>query len=345
MRASAPLRILLLFGMAVSATGAELPRLALDASPGLHASQLAVVINEADPLSVRIGDYYVSQRRIPSGNVIRVRLPADSPVLTPEQFAALYADVMRQTPQSVQAFALTWRQPYRVACMSITTAFAAGFDRAFCSEGCTPTRRSPYFNSRSRSPWTDFGWRPTMALAAANFDAAKALIDRGIAADHSFPAGTAYLLKTSDSARSVRAPLFPVAADLLGSRFVIDVREADSLRGARDVMFYFTGLAHVPDIDRNRYLPGAIADHLTSIGGNLVNSSQMSALRWLEAGATASYGSVTEPCNFPEKFPNPVVVMDRYLAGETLIEAYWKGVAWPGQGIFIGEPLAAPFAF
>jgi hypothetical protein len=26
-----------------------------------------------------------------------------------------------------------------------------------------------------------------------------------------------------------------------------------------------------------------------------------------------------------------------------LIEAYWKSVAWPGQGIFIGEPLARPF--
>ena len=33
----------------------------------------------------------------------------------------------------------------------------------------------------------------------------------------------------------------------------------------------------------------------------------------------------------------------RYMRGETLIEAYWKSVAWPGQGLFIGEPLAAPF--
>ena len=32
------------------------------------------------------------------------------------------------------------------------------------------------------------------------------------------------------------------------------------------------------------------------------------------------------------------------LHGETLIESYWKSVAWPQQGLFIGEPLAAPFA-
>jgi hypothetical protein len=70
----------------------------------------------------------------------------------------------------------------------------------------------------------------------------------------------------------------------------------------------------------------------------------MSSLRWLEAGATGSYGAVVEPCNYPAKFPVPAVVMAHYLQGETLIEAYWKSVQMPGQGIFIGEPLARPFA-
>ena len=36
--------------------------------------------------------------------------------------------------------------------------------------------------------------------------------------------------------------------------------------------------------------------------------------------------------------------MAHYLQGETLIEAYWKSVLMPGQGLFIGEPLARPFA-
>ena len=42
-------------------------------------------------------------------------------------------------------------------------------------------------------------------------------------------------------------------------------------------------------------MPGALADHLTSSGGMLTDSGQMSALRWLEAGATGSYGTVIEP--------------------------------------------------
>ena len=94
----------------------------------------------------------------------------------------------------------------------------------------------------------------------------------------------------------------------------------------------------------NQFVSGAIADHLTSVGGVLFGGSQMSILRWLEAGATASYGTVVEPCAFPQKFPHPAIVIDRYTRGEALIEAYWKSVAWPGQGLFVGEPLATPYA-
>lgn len=90
-------------------------------------------------------------------------------------------------------------------------------------------------------------------------------------------------------------------------------------------------------------MPGAVADHLTSAGGVLVDGGQMSSLKWLEAGATGTYGAVSEPCNYWQKFPNPAVLLNHYLAGETLIEAYWKSVYWPTQGLILGEPLASPY--
>ncbi|MGB5538964.1 MAG: TIGR03790 family protein, partial [Gammaproteobacteria bacterium] len=170
-----------------------------------------------------------------------------------------------------------------------------------------------------------------------------ALIDRGVTSDGSHPAGTGYLLTTADHARNTRARFYPGILLMQSDRFKLHMLQQDSLKYRDDVMFYFTGLARVQDIDTNTFLPGAIADHLTSAGGQLTDSSQMSSLRWLEAGATGSYGSVTEPCSFVEKFPRPNIVIDRYLNGETLLEAYWKSVQWPGQGLFIGEPLAAPF--
>ena len=69
----------------------------------------------------------------------------------------------------------------------------------------------------------------------------------------------------------------------------------------------------------------------------------MSVLRWLEAGVTASYGTVTEPCAHTEKFPAASVLVKSYFRGNTALEAYTKSVRQPSQGIFVGDPLARPF--
>lgn len=314
------------------------------AQPGLAPDQLGVIVNDADPDSVAIAAYYREKRGIPAANLIHVRFEPGHSTLTRDAFAAIKRRVDRLTPGSVQAYALTWAQPYRVDCMSITSAFAFGFDPAYCASSCAPTRPSPYFNSGASQPYATHRIRPTMSLAAASVAEAKALIDRGIAADGSNPAGTAYLVSTSDKARNVRAAGYTALRTGLQAILSTEIVEADALQNKRDVMFYFTGAIKVQALETNTFLPGAIADHLTSVGGELFGGSQMSSLRWLQAGATGSYGTVVEPCNFPAKFPVPGVVMAHYLQGETLIEAYWKSVQMPGQGLFIGEPLARPFA-
>jgi uncharacterized protein (TIGR03790 family) len=311
------------------------------AAPGpavaLDATQLGVVVNTADPYSVEIGDYYVRRRGIPRANVVFVTLPTGQGEIGRSAFEAARAQVQAGLPGRVQALALAWTTPFRVDCLSVTTAFGFGFDPAFCAEGCRRTRPSPYFDSPSTTPFRDWGMRPAMLLAGASVAEAKAMIDRGVAADSSFPSGTAYLLSTSDRARNTRAARYGLATAL---DVPVRVRriDADALRDRQDVLFYFTGAATVAGLDTLHFLPGAIADHLTSTGGVLTGQDQMSVLRWLEAGATASYGAVVEPCNFPSKFPQPAVVIARYTRGETAIEAYWKSVAWPGQGVFVGSP-------
>lgn len=304
---------------------------------------LAVIVNDADPLSRRIGAYYAQQRHIPENNLIHVSFASDRSGMTRGEFAQVMATVNARVPSSVEAYALAWTRPYRVGCMSITTAFAAGYDEAFCARGCKATQPSPYFDTDSRRPHEDFGWRPAMLLAGTGFDDIKALIDRGVAADGTRPPGTGYLVSTNDAARNVRSRFYPGIILMQSDRFRFKIIQSNTVRYKENIMFYFTGLARVAGIGTNRFLPGAIADHLTSSGGQLTDSRQMSSLRWLEAGATGSYGTVVEPCAFTQKFPRPDIVIDRYLDGETLLEAYWKSVAWPGQGVFIGEPLAAPF--
>lgn len=311
----------------------------------LGAHDLAVIVNDEDPLSQRIAAHYQQQRNIPAEQLIHIRFSPHQAVLSKREFDKLKQQVDENTPKHVQAFVLTWLQPFRVECMSITTAFAAGFDEAFCAEGCKQTRGSPYYASETDKPFKAHGWRPTMALGGKNFEDVKKLIDTGVAADFSHPQGSAYLLKTSDQARSSRAAFFPQIAEKFSSFWPVNYLEQEYIAGHQDVMFYFTGLITVPHLAENHYLPGAIADHLTSAGGVMSGSNQMNIMEWLKAGATASYGAVVEPCNFPAKFPNPAVVMYYYMRGSSLIEAYWKSVAQPGQGIFVGEPLAKPFAY
>lgn len=311
---------------------------------GLMPEDIAVIVNDGDPLSRQIGDYYLRARQIPKANVIHLNFPPNRSTLSSDEFIKLKAKIDRLTPEHVQAFAVAWTAPYRVDCMSLTSALAFGFDKKYCSDKCEPTAPSPYFNAPGSQPFDDYKVRPAMMLAGNSFSQVKDLIDRGIASDHTFPKGQAYLLNTSDKARSTRASVFANTAKEFSGVFPVQTLEADFISERRDVLFYFTGLTEVTMLDTLEFIPGALADHLTSAGGMLTDSPQMSSLRWLEAGATASYGTVVEPCSFPQKFPAPAVAMFHYAIGTSAIEAYWKSVAWPGQGIFIGEPLAKPFA-
>jgi uncharacterized protein (TIGR03790 family) len=313
---------------------------------GLRAHDIAVVVNDADRASVEIGRYYAEKRGIAADRVIHVRFTANQGVMSFGDFQRVQAVLDAKVGADVQAYALAWTLPYRVECMSVTTAFALGFDPgSYCpgGDGCRPTKASPYFNSRSNAPFTDHKMRPAMLLAGDNVESAKRLIDRGIRSDESWPEGKAYLINTSDRGRNVRAEGYDRVRTVLGASYPIEQVDADALEGKSDVMFEFTGIAQVPSLASNSFLDGAIADHLTSYGGVLTGFGQTSALEWLTAGATGSYGSTTEPCSFRAKFPEPGVVIAHYISGETLVEAYWKSVLMPGQGVFIGDPLARPY--
>ena len=311
---------------------------------------LGLVINTADPYSVEVGEFYIHARKITAEQVLRVELPL-RPVLTADEFRRFDRIVSAHFGAEVQALALAWTQPYAVACNSLTAALALGFDGDLCNQSCQPPlRHSPYFNSASSRPYADLGLRPAMLLAADDVAAAKAMILRGVAADRTLglrgaPPVNAYYVITPDQRRNTRAPLFPPPGRV--NQFGVDVHvvTTPALEDVDRVLLYMTGAVKVDKLDRIGWVPGGMGDHLTSTGGALDGlSGQMTAKAWIASGATASYGTVSEPCAHPQKFPHPQVLLLHYVQGSTLIEAYWKSVAWPQQGVFIGEPLAAPFA-
>jgi uncharacterized protein (TIGR03790 family) len=318
-------------------------------------SDIAVLINDGDPQSIVAGQYFQLKHAIPDANMIHLRLPITTIkganyAISTEEFATLKAQVDAQLDANIQAYAITWTQPYMVlggsaGAVGITSAFTYGYDSA-------AARPSRYFNSPTYHPYTDLHIRPAMMLAGYTPQDIVSLIDRGVSAQNILPTGNGYFIRTTDARRSdTRYAAFRAVFGEWNGRNGLNIMFIDNSAGTgRDyientphVLFYQTGLERVPAIDSNQYVPGALADHLTSFGGDLLATSQMSILDWIKAGATASYGTVTEPTNNPAKFPQPGVLVSQYFYGNTALEAYNKSVLVPHQGIFVGEPLARPF--
>jgi uncharacterized protein (TIGR03790 family) len=316
----------------------------------IQPSELVILANDQDPQSMAVAAYYQQQRAIPPENLLTFSFPPANGI-TAAAFAPLKAQV-DALPPTIHALAIAWTTPYLVDCQSLASALALGHDPAkYCSTPCSVTVASGFYDSPSLAPYTDHGLRLAMHLAGTSVENVQALIDRGVAADGTYPTGVGYFLRTTDPARSVRWPEFMATQGVWDHPGGLDIEYIDNSMGAgsdfitgkTDVLFYLTGLASVPEIATNTYLPGAVADHLTSYGGQIPDSGQMSIVRWLEAGATASYGTSTEPCNYNTKFPASAPLLAHYYRGETVIEAYWKSVDWPGEGVFVGEPLARPW--
>lgn len=302
-----------------------------------------MLVNLNDPESIEIAKYYQKARLIPDSNIIYLNFKKNSSNMSAEEFKKVEDQLVQKVGANIQAYALAWRKPWKVDCMSITSAFSLGFSKEYCAKDCSVTKSLEYFNSQSRLPYLDYKIRPSMMLSAISVTGVKKNIDIGVSADYIRSMGSAYLLSTSDRQRNVRAINYPIIEKTFGQVLKVKHLKADAIKNKKDIMFYFTGLAKVKWVKENNYLPGAIADHLTSVGGQLFKGEQMSVLKWIEAGVTGTYGTVVEPCNITLKFPNVGVVIQKYLSGETLIESYWKSVQMPGQGLFVGEPLSSPY--
>ena len=319
----------------------------------ITSNEVAVLVNDQDQQSVDVANYYINARNIPSENVILLSFTptgTDMPVST---FEALLEQVNANVGDNIQALAISWTTPWRVGRMSITSAFALGYSSDWyssCGRTCCSTGTSPYPKA-SPNPKEDAGIHLVSMLGGENTNYAYELIDRSIEADQTFPTGDGYFVRTTNAARSVRGFTFSSTVNQLHdpinalSLFYHDGRtEGNLIVNTPNILFYMTGLTTVAGLDTNTYLPGSFADHLTSFAGRITGpNGQMSALRWLEAGASGTYGTVVEPCAFTAKFPDSSHLVPDYFSGATLGQAMWASVSMPGEGLFLGDPLTRPW--
>ncbi|HEV2320559.1 MAG TPA: hypothetical protein VGV18_12460, partial [Verrucomicrobiae bacterium] len=185
----------------------------------------------------------------------------------------------------------------------------------------------------------------TTMITGDSLAQAEQLVDQGVDGDGTLPQPPVVLAKSSDIARNVRYAYFDNAifnVNVLGVSSIFRTN-TDSISWPGNCLGYETGLADfsVPD---GLFVPGTIADSLTSYGGVIFGANdQTNELAFTEAGAAGSYGTVSEPENDPQKFPNPQVYF--YQArGFNLAESYYQSINEPYLGLVVGEPLSAPFA-
>lgn len=194
--------------------------------------------------------------------------------------------------------------------------------------------------ARALTPAMSLTWSGARGL---DRETSLALIRRSAAAGPAWASGTVYLVRGTDIRAQCRQWQFDAAAREITALGVRAVVTSNFPVGARDVSGIMMGLAS-PDPRRvGAFLPGAVADHLTSLAAVFHGAAQTKLTAWLAAGAYAAAGTVTEPYAIWMKFPTARLFA--HLAnGCTVLEAYYQSVASPLQLFIVGDPLMAPRA-
>ncbi|MGH7968138.1 MAG: TIGR03790 family protein, partial [Limisphaerales bacterium] len=281
---------------------------------------VVVVVNQNSADSIELGNYYSEKRHVPPENVLRINWNggiaawnnADFNNFLLNPLFAMIAD--RQLTQQIDYVVLSMDIPYRVVQgggvttagdNSTTAIIYYGFkpDGPGAPEGY-PSCNLPDVSSNSYAgSEAIFRDSPplsaltnsylTMMITSSNLAQAKAIVDRGVLSDASFPIQPVVLAKSFDTFRNVRYSAFDNT--IFNTRLISDYpmyrTNSGSPYGVTNLLGYETGL-DLFSILPNTFVPGAIADSLTSTAGVLYEpNNQTTLLAFLDAGATASYGT------------------------------------------------------
>jgi uncharacterized protein (TIGR03790 family) len=344
-----------------------------------QAFRTLVVVNTNSAESIELGDYYAAAHGIPPHHICRLGIGTNATSITSNDFQTL---LLAPITNHIATNGLIGQIDFLVLCQQfpnrirdtegVTAALFYGFKNAAgywdAPTGCKlPAGTSnAYFLAerafRSADVWNATNGFVAFHLVAFNLATAKLVVDRGAAAQATRPPASINLYNWGDQLRGIREQRF--ADTQFSFRALPGLTPTSSVPpyyeymiGNTNAIGYHDGFQNLLNpafgnlLTNTVWLPGAYADHLTSYGGrldNLVtgitnNTLQTTVLNWMDAGLTASYGTVAEPCAYLQKFPDPLMGF-YYARGFTIGEAYAMAVEAPFQGLFAGDPLAAPYA-
>jgi uncharacterized protein (TIGR03790 family) len=336
--------------------------------------EVLLLVNDRSPDSVEIGREFARLRGIPESNVVRLDIGAAGSQfeITPADFARLIwqpaeaAVKARKLDDHILAWVYSVDFPLRVRADPPLSIQGLTFLRNRMPDGRTVEKGTAVSalyagpdgegEGSHCSQSLDFSveWRgrelplPSMMLGymgerGNTKEQIKKSLNRGASSDGTAPTGTVFFVKSDDIRSRCREWQYVPAKVELGVLRVSSAITTTFPKGCPGVMGLMMGTDTVNAEQGNTYMPGCVAEHLTSAAGDFPAAHQTKLSAWIAAGATASAGTVTEPYSTWTKFPSARLYV-HYAGGCTLIESYFQAIRCPLQIVLVGDPLARPWA-
>lgn len=334
---------------------------------------MGIVINSNDPSSSGLAATYRATWGIPLSNVVTVSLGSNVDMGgNAGAITTARNTIATNMPTNVQWLALCWKSPSRAGANSITWAMTMGYSTI--SQNTDPLPTNPMWGYGGNTPFDTLGIRPSMLVYSA-YTVQQAILAHGFR-----PSGTCYMVASNDQTGQPRgrarlAQMWNLSASTAYIASGISFNFTNSLSGPQgdtatnnvlnkaDLMFYFNGMYTINGMNTNTIRKGAIGDYVTSTSGNLPDGlGQRPVTYLLDHGFVGTAGSVIEPWqnafnggyppyynagagDLTDQFPNIEVLLNQYISGKSLIEAYWKSLKQPTRMLLLGDPMVAPFAY
>lgn len=347
------------------------------AAAGLASHEILVLVNRQSPRSMEIANHFVHLRNVPATHVIYLDLPdtvlEPAAEMSPEDFTRLIWEptIATMTERELHDQILAWVYstdfPVRITSQPPVSLQGITFLRnrlPDTSEAIAQAQYvSPLFSGpdepdgrkveggslfRLREALGDAMPLPSMMLGFAGargntIDEILRALRYGQVADHASPRGTVYWISGDDVRARMRNWQFPIAqAELQRQRIRSDISDEAPLDLA-GIIGLQMGQAVVRAHQAGTFLPGSMAEHVTSHSAEFHLPIQTKATDWIRAGATATAGAVTEPFALWPKFPH-ARFFAHYARGHTILESFYLALRSPTQLLLLGEPLARPWA-
>ena len=198
--------------------------------------------------------------------------------------------------------------------------------------------------------WLADGWGTNMPLPSMmlgytgvkgnTIDEVEEAIKKGARAQ--LRSGAVHFITNDNVRTTARSWQFETTTARLEKRGIQASIRPDLSGDAQPLIGVLHGLERIDLSEAPPFLPGAMAEHLTSWSAEF-QKPQMKCTEWIRAGATLTSGSVVEPYANADKFPS-TRFFEHYTAGCSALESFYQSVACPLQQLFLGNPLTQPFS-